>query len=145
MKYFRFALAITFALLVTTLYAQQSTTQPTAKKVSAKPVDAKKLKADPAVVVAPSQPGAPPLPPPFSPVAYKEGAPLTDYLVNEPQKVYEWLQGQKTNLPGKPDQYSSSEERQKYETAVRDRMESIGQLPVPSQCTKKYDGDTQTF
>ncbi|MBV5331127.1 hypothetical protein JZU69_01655 [bacterium] len=78
-------------------------------------------------------------------MSYKEGAPLTDYLSNEPQKVYEWLQGHMTSVPGKPDQYSSSDERQKYEAAVRERMSAIGQLPIPSMCAKKYDGDAQTF
>lgn len=145
MKYMRFSLAIAIAFLTTTSHAQQSTSQSEGKPAPAKAVAVKKAKAEPAVAAPSSPPVAPPPPHPFSPAAYKEGAPLTDYMVNDPQKVYEWLQGQKTNLPGKPDQYSTSEERQKYESAVKERMETIGQLPIPSLCVKKYDGDTQTF
>lgn len=141
-----FALAVAIALFASSTHSQQQPAQPpTGKKLAAKAVDSKKTKSEPTPEPIPPQPVAPPPPPPFIPVSYKEGAPLTDYLPNEPQKVYEWLHGQMASVPGKPDQYSSSEERQKYEAAVKERMSAIGQLPIPSNCVKKYDGDAQAF
>lgn len=141
-----FALAIAIALFGCSTHAQtQPPLAPNAKKQAAKAVDTKKVKPEPAAEVVPPQPAPPPPPPPFSPVVYKEGVPVTDYLVNEPQKVYEWIQGQLTSVAGKPDQYSTSEEKQKYETAVRERMSTLGQLPIPSICARKYDADAQAF
>ena len=84
-------------------------------------------------------------PPPFAPVFFEPSVSFTSYLPNNPKKVFEWVEAQISAVSGKPDQYSTSEERRKYESALTERMKPIGAIPFIGECQKKYDADRQTF
>ena len=94
---------------------------------------------------------APPIPAvvapqlPFVPIYFKPGESPLVYLANEPQKVYAWVEAQISSIPGKPDQYTTAEERQKYDLAVSERMKSVQPIPMIASCQKKYDADRQSF
>jgi hypothetical protein len=93
-----------------------------------------------------SAPAAPPeKAPPFAPVAFRPETPVTAYLQNEPEKVYAWVQSQIASIPGKPDQFSTSDEREKYARAISEKMESVGKIPLIGVCQKKYDADRQQY
>ncbi len=92
-----------------------------------------------------SQP-APAIPlPPFVPKYFDAGAPLMAYQANEPVKVYEWLAKYIADTPGKPDQFSTSDEKHAYESVLADRLKSVKQIPVIAKCQKKYNGDLQSY
>lgn len=88
---------------------------------------------------------APPPPPPFSPIYFNPSESVVAYLANEPQKVYAWIEAQSSNFPGKPDQYTTTEERQKYEVTLAEKMRAIQPIPIIGACQKKYDPDRQSF
>lgn len=87
----------------------------------------------------------PQVPASFAPVLWSEGLSTTEYLRNEPPKVFEWVEAQIKSVPGKIDQYSTREERQQYESALIEKMKSVGQLAFVANCQKKYDADRQAF
>ncbi len=84
-------------------------------------------------------------PPPFAPVFWKEDISPTEFLRNDPPKVFEWLEAQIKAVHGKTDQFSTQEERQQYEAALAEKMKNIGPLAFVSNCQKKYDADRQVF
>lgn len=77
---------------------------------------------------------APPPPPPFSPIYFNPSESVVAYLANEPQKVYAWIEAQSSNIPGKPDQYTTTEERQKYEVTLAEKMRAIQPIPIIGAC-----------
>lgn len=87
----------------------------------------------------------PPSPPPFAPIYFNSNESPVAYLANDPQKVYAWIEAQTISIPGKPDQYTTIEERQKYEIALTERMKTIRPIPIVGPCQKKYDPDRQSF
>lgn len=112
--------------------------QPIKKAATPKKAEAvaEPAKAAPAV-------STPPLP--FSPQFFEAKLPLTAYQVNEPVKVYDWLAKYISEIPGRPDQFSTADERRAYDLAVAERLKSVGQIPVVGKCQKKYDGDLQRY
>lgn len=84
-------------------------------------------------------------PSPFAPVFWKEDISPTEFLRNDPPKVFEWLEAQIKAVHGKTDQFSTQEERQQYEAALAEKMKNIGPLAFVSNCQKKYDADRQVF
>ncbi len=87
-----------------------------------------------------------PAPPPsFSPAFYDPNASVLTYLSNDAKKVYDWVQEQMNSLPGKPDQYATSEDKKKYAFALAERMKGIAPIPFIGRCQKKYDADRQAF
>lgn len=90
-------------------------------------------------------PQLPAVPPPFAPSFFEPDASYVKYLVNEPKLVYEWVQTIITSTPGKPDQFSTTEDRQKYQSAITERMSVVGPIPIVGRCQTKYDGDRQSF
>lgn len=67
------------------------------------------------------------------------------YRANEPRKLWAWVESKLATVPGKPDQFSTPDERQKYDAAVADAMRGIGPVAVLGPCQKKYDIDRQAF
>lgn len=138
MKRKYFFVAATIVLLgIQTGYAQTDAKTPKAPKAQQKA-------AVPPIAVEQPKPEPPP-PPPFEPVFWKEDISPVEVLRNNPPKVYEWIETQIKAVPGKPDQFSSREERERYETAVAEKMKTLGPLAFVSGCEKKYDADYQTF
>lgn len=133
-------LALSVAL---TVLGAEGQTKPAA--VPAKKAASKLASPAPVGELKEAGPATPPLPPPFSPVFFKEDIKVLDYLANDPKKVYDWVQEQLTTVPGKPDQFSTSDDRKKYETAVQQRMAGLGAFPVVGNCTKKYNADNQSY
>ena len=84
-------------------------------------------------------------PPQFEPVFFSADLPIVAYRANDPQKVYAWVEERVASLSGKPDQFSTSEDGQKYESALAERMQSVGAIPMLGPCIKKYDADRQVF
>lgn len=82
---------------------------------------------------------------PFQPVLWLKDAPASAYMPNEAVKVHDWVIAQIAAVPGKPDQFSTTEERRAYEGEVVNKLKSIGPLAVVHQCSKKYNGDQQKF
>ena len=93
----------------------------------------------------PPTPTAPIVPPPFYPIFFAQDSSHLKYLGNEPKLVYEWVQAKIDSVPGKPDQFSSTEDKQKYQTNVTEQMNAIGLIPILGKCQMKYDGDRQAF
>jgi len=86
------------------------------------------------------------LPPaPFAPRYFDQSESTITYLSNDPQKVYAWIEAQVSSVPGKPDQFSTTEERQQYEAALTEKMKAIQPIPIIGSCQKKYDADRQAF
>ena len=117
--------------------------QNTPKKNQRKPSTAKS-------VDTASQPPAAALPPaplskPFAPIHFNSNESLLVYLANEPRKVYAWVEAQIAGVPGKPDQFTTTEERQKYDLALNEKMKAIQPIPIIGACQKKYDPDRQSF
>lgn len=82
---------------------------------------------------------------PFEPKFFDAAAPLQSYESNDPAKVYAWLKKYIDETPGKPDKFSTKEERKSYEDALSTRLKSVGQIPMMGVCDKKYDGDSQGY
>ena len=116
--------------------------QTPAKKSQPKPLATKPIESAPPL---PAKPPSPSVPLPFSPVYFNPGESPVAYLVNDPQKVYAWIEAQTSSIPGKPDQYSTTEERHRYEVAITERMKTIQPIPLVGACQKKYDPDRQSF
>lgn len=87
----------------------------------------------------------PQAPAPFAPVFWRENVSPTEYLRNEPPKVFEWIETLIKSGPGKVDQFSTREERQQYESALPEKMKSVGPLAFVARCAKKYDPERQVF
>jgi hypothetical protein len=124
--------AMTAVLALSMVVSAGAQTPP--KKIQPKPSTAKPIE-----VVTP------PPPPPFAPTYFNPSESPLAYLANEPQKVYVWVEAQASTIPGKPDQYTTTEERQKYEVALTERMKAIQPIPIFGSCQKKYDPDRQSF
>lgn len=133
MKTSQLAIASATALAVFSAAAQQPAKKP------AKPVS-KAASAAPEAAAKTA-----PAPTPFAPVRWQADAPVSAYNPNEPAKVYDWVVAEISAVPGKPDQFSSTEEKRAYETAVADKLKAIGPLAVLHPCAKKYDGDKQEY
>lgn len=130
---------ITAALVLFAIDIASAQTAP--KKNQQKPAQAKVVEV---ATQAPAElPQAPP--PPFSPVFFNSSESILSYLPNDPQKVYAWIESQVSSVPGKPDQYSNAEERQKYEATLAEKMKAIQPIPIIGNCQKKYDADRQSF
>lgn len=145
MKPFTLSLLAT-ALVLTSFQAAFAQTQP--KKASPMGQATKlptALAPQAASAATPPEP-APPLPQlSFSPVFFRPTESVLAYSLNEPQKVYAWLETQIADVPGKPDQFSTSEERRRYEVALTDKMKAVGPIVFFGACQKKYDSDRQSF
>lgn len=83
--------------------------------------------------------------PPFQPVFFEPSEPVTRYLVNEPSKVFNWIENKIKEVPGRPDQYSSLEERQKYESAVIENFSELKSIPIIGKCINSYNARKQGF
>ena len=112
--------------------------QTSAKKSQPKPSAAKPVEATPPALAEPP-------PPPFAPIYFKPSESPLAYLANEPQKVYAWIEAQTSSVLGKLDQYTTAEERQKYQVALTERMKGIQPIPIVVPCQKKYDPAHQSF
>ena len=97
------------------------------------------LKVEPIAAVTNSKPT------PFQPVFFASTEKMSAYVANEPVKIYQWVESQIQSIPGKPDQFSTSEERQRYEAAVAERMGSIRAIPFIGHCQHKYKADQEQF
>ena len=82
---------------------------------------------------------------PFQPVFFTSTEKMSAYVGNEPVKIYQWVESQIQSIPGKPDQFSTPEERQRYEAAVTERMSSIRAIPFIGHCQHKYKADQEQF
>lgn len=111
------------------------------------PADKRKQpkKSESSVEAAKPQPVESPQQPPFAPRYFEAGIPLAAYQVNDPVKVFDWLTKYIDETPGKPDQFSTPDEKRAYESALADRLKAVGQIPVIVKCQKKYDGDRQRY
>lgn len=118
-------------------------TQVLAQQPAKKPSQQKKVEAASQESLAIASASSPQTP--FTPTFFDGSKPVSAYQVNEPIKVYEWLSKYIGEIPGKPDQFSTTEEKRAYETSMADRLKSIGQIPVIGKCVKKYDGDLQRY
>ena len=135
-----FVAATTVLLGIQIGYAQTDAKTPKAPKAQ------QKTAVLPPAAVEQSKPEPPPPPPPpFEPVFWKEGISPVEFLRNNPPKVYEWIETQIKATPGKPDQFSTREERQRYETELAERMKTVGPLAFMTGCEKKYDADYHVF
>ncbi len=67
------------------------------------------------------------------------------YQANDPEQVYEWLNRYIAAIPGKPDQFSTADERGKYGVAMSERLKLVGQIPIIGKCQKKYDSYREAF
>lgn len=133
-----FVAATTVLLGIQTGYTQTDAKTPKAPKAQ------QKAAVLPPAAVEQSKPEPPP-PPPFEPVFWKEGISPVEFLRNNPPKVYEWIETQIKAMPGKPDQFSTREERQRYETELAEKMKTVGPLAFMTGCEKKYDADYHVF
>jgi hypothetical protein len=82
---------------------------------------------------------------PFTPAFWQEDRSPAEYLRNDPARVYTWVEAQIKSVPGKPDQFSTREERQQYEAVVAEKMKAVGPLALVVNCKAVYDADRQTF
>lgn len=81
----------------------------------------------------------------FAPVFFDPAVPVLQYAPNDPKKVYEWVVGQLASIPGKPDKFSSPEERSAYGAALAARMVGIGPIPIIGRCITKYDPALEVY
>lgn len=81
----------------------------------------------------------------FQPLFYATTEKIGAYVANEPVKIYQWVESQIQSIPGRPDQFSTPEERQRYEAAVIERMSSIRAIPFIGHCDHKYKVDQEQF
>lgn len=83
--------------------------------------------------------------PQFKPTFYDPDLPLSAYQANEPTKIHDWLTRMLSEVPGKPDQFSTAEERSQYESSVARRVKEVGQIAVNGNCKKTYNSDKQAY
>lgn len=83
--------------------------------------------------------------PPFQPTFYTPDLPLSAYQANEPARIHDWLNRILSGIPGKPDQFSTQEERHQYENAVARQVKEVGRIPVIGKCKKTYRADKQAY
>lgn len=81
----------------------------------------------------------------FSPIFYSRRTDISEYKSNDAAKIYKWVAGIIESVPGKPDKFSTSEEKKSYEASLRERFRGVGQIPVIGRCAKKYDADQQRY
>lgn len=129
------------AALLALALAVSSNAQTSSKKGQSKPSAVKPTEAAPPTPMETK----PPQPPAFSPMYFSPNESPLAYLVNDPLKVYAWIEARTASIPGKPDQYTTTEERQKYEAALTERMKEVQPIPIVGPCQKKYDPDQQSF
>jgi hypothetical protein len=79
--------------------------------------------------------------PAFVPAFFKPDQPMSAYAGNDIDKTWAWIQAQLDAIPNKPDQFSTSAERQAYADAVNAKVAGFGQLVLPANCQTKYDAD----
>lgn len=99
-------------------------------------------------VAAPNESEKPvtqPPPPQFAPVSWRAETPFGAYKANAAPLVFDWIAKQIASIPGKPDQFSTSEEKKAYATSLEARIKSIEQLAMVTPCSKKYNADAQTY
>lgn len=83
--------------------------------------------------------------PDFAPLKFSPAIPVSAYVANEPLKVFAWVAGKIEAVPGKPDQFSTAGERQKYADEVAAQTAGIGQIPLVLPCRPRYQPDRQAF
>lgn len=81
----------------------------------------------------------------FQPVFFEKGKPASDYAGNSAKKFYAWLEEFLASVPGKPDKFSSTAEKEQYSAALTEKLKSIGPIPIINSCAKKYNGDDQKY
>lgn len=139
------ALLLLSGVLSVPAFAQNQ--PPATKAVNAAPPkqQARKVVEPPAVAV--QAPAAVPeeVPKAFAPVFFDPAVPVLQYAPNDPKKVYEWVVGQLASTPGKPDKFSSPEERSAYDAALAARMGGIGPIPIIGRCITKYDPALEVY
>jgi len=131
MKYIKIT-AVAIALSTTIAVAQQAPKKATVNKTN----DA---------TTAPDKKPSQPVEKPFSPVFYSKNTAITEYKINDAVKIHRWVSNIIESVPGKPDKFSTSEEKKLYEAALRERFQNLGQIPVIGRCAKKYDADQQKY
>lgn len=137
------ALLLLSGLLSVSAFAQPQ--QPAKKTVKAAPKQSEKA-AEPQQPPVEALPAAPVVvPQAFAPVFYDPAASALQYAQNDPKKVYDWVVEQQASIPGKPDKFSSPEERSAYDAALATRMGSIGAIPMIGRCLVKYDAALETY
>lgn len=82
---------------------------------------------------------------PFEPAFFVPGQSVIAYRENDPRKVFSWVEARIAAIPGKPDQFSNSAEREKYEMNVTQQMRSLGSIPIFGSCQKSYDANRELF
>ncbi len=121
---------------------------PAAKAVkAAAPKQAGKVVETPAAAAPVQAPAAVPeeAPKAFAPVFFDPAVPVLQYASNDPKKVYDWVVDQMASTPGKPDKFSSPEERSAYDAALAARMGGIGPIPFIGRCLTKYDPALEVY
>jgi hypothetical protein len=81
----------------------------------------------------------------FSPIFYQHDTPAQEYLANSPEKVYQWIEEKMSSIPNKPDQFSSTEERQAYKEKLDQQMLQIELIPFFVDCNITYNASRQFF
>jgi hypothetical protein len=79
------------------------------------------------------------------PTEWRADSPLTVYANNDGQSVVSWFVEKLARLPGKPDQFSTKEERNAYLKRIDDLAAEFGPIPIAFKCQAKYDADKQSF
>ncbi|MFD1709067.1 hypothetical protein FVQ98_14630 [Ottowia sp. GY511] len=122
--------ALSSALAITGAFAQQSGGKQSRARSTASPVGQK---------IAPMAPS------PFKPAGFVAGTPLPSYLSNDPVKVYGWLSDLIREVPGKPDKFSTTDDRNTYVAAVAQKIQSVGPIAMPGSCRNHYKSDEQKY
>lgn len=115
-------------------YAQDAT-----KKKSSQALPAKVPSPEPAIVKPIAMAVS------FQPARWTAEAPILSYLTNDPAKIFQWTNVQLSAIVGKPDQFSTSDERRVYQEAISQKLKDIGPLAIIHQCPKKYNSERQEF
>lgn len=134
------ALLLLSGVLSVSVFAQSQ--PPATKAVKAAPKQVQKAGAPPSAAVV-ETPVAEPKP--FAPVFFDPAVSVLQYAQNDPPKVYALVQEQLASVPGKPDKFSSPQDRSAYDAAIVARMESIGPIPIIGRCTAEYDAAAETY
>ena len=82
---------------------------------------------------------------PFQPVFFASTEKMSAYVANEPVKIYQWVESQIQSIPGKPDQFSTPQERRRYEAALTEHMGNIRAIPFIGYCEREYKADQEQF
>lgn len=81
----------------------------------------------------------------FIPKIYKSEINPAEYKSNDPVKIFKWIANTIESTPGKPDKFSTTDEKIAYAKAVDQKIKDIGQIPVITRCTQKYNADLQQY